>query len=137
MSRQSQAKQARRKKRRATQDARWVPNTVLDGHSDDIELAAVLEQFDERITQRGWVFDEELSDDESVLWTFQPSAAEVSDEEVVAVTTIAVTSDDSGELAHVVFVGTADNYQFELAELFDHLNAIESYRLGDPVPTFG
>jgi hypothetical protein len=92
---------------------------------------------DERITERGWVFDEELSDEESVLWSFPPSEAEVPDEDVVPVTTIALTSDESGELAHVVFVGTADDYQFEVDELFDHLDVIESYRLGDPFPEVG
>jgi hypothetical protein len=56
---------------------------------------------------------------------------------VVPVTTIALTSDESGELAHVVFVGTADDYQFEVDELFDHLDVIESYRLGDPFPEVG
>ena len=138
MSRRSQAKQARRKKRRASQNARWIPDTVLDGLSDDIELAAVLEELDERITERGWVFDEELSDDESALWYFIPSTAEVPDDgEVVPVTTIAMTSDDGGEVAHVVFVGTADDYQFDLEELFEHIEVIEAYRLGDPAPNFG
>jgi hypothetical protein len=109
MSRKSQAKQARRKKRRATQSARWIPDSVLDGLSDDIEIAAVLERLDERITERGWVFDEELSDDESALWYFIPSTAEVPDDgEVVPVTTVAMTSDDA-EVVHVVFVGTADD----------------------------
>ena len=74
-SKNSEAKQARRKKRRASQDVRWIPDTVLDGLSDDIELAAVLEKFDERITERGWVFDEELSDEESALWYFISSTA--------------------------------------------------------------
>jgi hypothetical protein len=138
LSRRSQAKQARRKKRRASQDVRWVPSTVLDGMSDDIELAAVLEKFDERITERGWVFDDELSDDESALWYFIPSTAEVPDDgEVVPVTTIAMTSDEGAQVAHVVFVGSADDYQFDLEELFDNIEAIEAYRLGDPIPTFG
>jgi hypothetical protein len=136
VSRQSHAKQARRKKRRATRDARWIPEAVLDGLSDDVELAAVLEGFDERITQRGWVFDDELSDDESVLWSFPPSAAEVAGDDVVPVTTIAITNDESGVLTHVVFVGTADDYQFEVDELFEHLDVIEGYRLGDPLPEF-
>ncbi|AEV71917.1 hypothetical protein MycrhN_1297 [Mycolicibacterium rhodesiae NBB3] len=137
MSRKSQAKQARRKKRRATQSARWIPDSVLDGLSDDIEIAAVLERLDERITERGWVFDEELSDDESALWYFIPSTAEVPDDgEVVPVTTVAMTSDDA-EVVHVVFVGTADDYQFGLEEFFEHVEAIEAYRLGQPIPTFG
>ena len=94
----------------------------------------MLERLDERITERGWVFDEELSDEESVLWIFPPSAAEVPTEEVVPVTTIAMTTDEDGEVVHVVFVGTADDYQFELDEVFDHLDTIEAYRFGDPAP---
>jgi len=137
VSRKSQAKQSRRKKRRAAQSARWIPETVLDGLSQDIELAAVLERLDERITERGWVFDEELSDEESALWYFIPSTAEVADDgEVVPVTTIVMTSDDA-EVVHVVFVGTADDYQFGFDELFENIEVIESYRIGNPIPTFG
>ena len=137
MSRKSQPKQSLRKKRRAAQSARWIPETVLDELSEDIELAAILERFDERITERGWVFDEELSDEESALWYFIPSTAEVpDDEEVVPVTTIAMTSDDA-EIIHVVFVGTADDYQFGFDELFENLDVIEGYRMGNPIPTFG
>ena len=136
MSRKSQAKQARRKKRQAAQNSRWIPDTVLDELSDDIELAAVLEQLDARITERGWVFDEELSDEESALWYFIPSTAEVpEDAEVVPVTTIAMTSEEA-DIAHVVFVGTADDYQFGLDELFENLDVIEGYRLGNPIPQF-
>jgi hypothetical protein len=137
VSRKSQAKQARRKKRQSVQSSRWLPDTVLDGLSGDIELAAVLERLDERITERGWVFDEELSDDESALWYFIPSTAEVPDDgEVVPVTTIAMTSDDA-EIVHVVFVGTADDYQFGLEELFENLDVIEGFRMGNPIPEFG
>ncbi len=137
MSRRSQAKQARRKKRRAAQDSRWIPESVLDGISEDIELAAVLESLDERITKRGWVFDDELSDDESALWYFIPSTAEVPDDgEVVPVTTIVMTPDNA-DVVHVVFVGTADDYQFGLEELFEHLDVIEGYRVGSPIPQFG
>jgi hypothetical protein len=137
VSRKSQAKQARRKKRRSVQNSRWLPDTVLDGLSGDIELAAVLERLDERITERGWVFDEELSDDESALWYYIPSTAEVPDDsEVVPVTTIAMTSEDA-EIVHVVFVGTADDYQFGLDELFENLDVIEGFRMGNPIPEFG
>lgn len=137
MSRKSRAKQARRKKRQAVQNSRWIPESVLDGLSDDIELAAVLERLDEGITERGWVFDEELSDDESALWYFIPSTAEVPDDgEVVPVTTIVMASDDA-DIVHVVFVGTADDYQFGIEELFENLDVIEGYRVGDPAPTFG
>jgi hypothetical protein len=137
VSRKSQAKQARRKKRQAAQNTRWLPETVLDGLSGDIELAAVLERLDERITERGWVFDEELSDDESALWYFIPSTAEVADDgEVVPVTTIVMASDDA-DVVHVVFVGTSDDYQFGLEELFENLDVIEGHRMGEPIPEFG
>lgn len=136
MSRKSQAKQARRKKRQAAQNSRWIPEAVLDELSADIELAAVLERLDERITERGWVFDEELSDEESALWYFIPSTAEVpEDGDVVPVTTIAMTSEEA-DVVHVVFVGTADDYQFGLDELFENLDAIEGYRLGNSIPEF-
>ena len=55
-------------------------------------MAAVLERFDERITERGWVFDEELSDEESAFWYFIPSTAEVPDEGSRTGHTIAMTS---------------------------------------------
>jgi hypothetical protein len=136
VSRRSQQKQARRKKRRAARDARWIPDTVLDELSDDIELAAILESFDTRITERGWVFDEDASDEESALWSYPPSAAESAPGDVAAVTTIVMTADDDGVVAHVVFVGTADDYQFDIDELFEHVERVEAYRLGGPVPDF-
>jgi hypothetical protein len=136
VSRKSQAKQARRRKRQSAQNSRWIPNTVFDELSDDIELAAVLERLDERITERGWVFDEELSDEESALWYFIPSTAEVpEDGDVVPVTTIAMTPDEA-DVVHVVFVGSADDYQFGLDELFENLDVIEGYRIGNPIPQF-
>ena len=109
----------------------------MDGLSDDIEQAALLEAFDERITQRGWVFDDELSDEESALWFYPPSHADVTDpDELVSVTTIVLTAYAGADVAHVVFVGTADDYQFDLDEVFDAIETIEAYRLGDPVPVF-
>jgi hypothetical protein len=135
-SRTAEAKKARRNKRRAVRESSWVPQSTLDELSDDIGIAAVLEEFDQQITERGWIFDDELSDYESALWSYPPSAADIADDEVVAVTTIVMSADDRGEIAHVVFVGTADDYQFELKELFDHLDVIEAYRLTDPVPQF-
>lgn len=137
MSRKSQAKQARRNKRRAARDARWLPDTVLDGLSEDIEIAAVLERFDERITERGWVFDEEASDEESALWAYPPSASTVDGDDLAGATTIVMTADDGSQIVHVVFVGTADDYQFDLEELFDNLDAIEAYRVGGAIPEFG
>lgn len=109
----------------------------MDSLSEDIELAAILETFDQRLTERGWVFDDELSDDESALWFYPPSHADAADpDEVVSVTTIVVTADDGHDVAHVVFVGTADDYQFDFDELFEAVEVVEAYRLGDPAPSF-
>ena len=33
--------------------------------------------------------------------------------------------------------GTAEDYQFDLEELFENIEVIEAYRLRDPAPTFG
>jgi hypothetical protein len=69
------------------------------------------------------------------LWP--ESAADVDHEAGRAdATVILLTPDDGGEIAHVVFVGSDDDYQFNLDELFDHIEAVEAYRMGDPAPTF-
>ncbi|SEH50691.1 hypothetical protein SAMN04489835_0682 [Mycolicibacterium rutilum] len=136
MSRNSERKKARRRKRQAARDERWLPAGVMDAVAEQTTTAAVLEAFDERITERGWVFDDEVSDEESALWFFPPSHAEVPDEELVTVTTIVLTAEEAADIAHVVFVGTADDYQFDFDELFASLDVIEAYRLGDPAPTF-
>ena len=36
-----------------------------------------------------------------------------------------------------IFVGTSADYQFNLDELFEHIDVIEAYRMGDPAPVFG
>ena len=64
MSRRTDAKKARRSKRRAKRDVNWIPDTVLEGIVDDVELVEGLESFDSRITERGWTFDDDQSDEE-------------------------------------------------------------------------
>lgn len=133
MSRRSEQKKARRKKRRAARDDAWIPTRV----AEQLEIAAELEDFDARLTERGWEFSEDVDDDTGAAWYWPASEADVADEdEVVNVTVVLLTPDDDGSIAHVVFVGTAADYQFDLVELFDHLDAIEGYRLGDPMPVF-
>lgn len=133
MSRRSEQKKARRKKRRAVRDDGWIPARV----AEQLEIAAELEDFDVRLTERGWEFSEDVDDETGAAWYWPPSAADVDDEdEVVNVTVVMLSPQDGGEIAHVVFVGTLEDYQFNLAELFDHLDAIEAYRLGDPMPSF-
>jgi hypothetical protein len=136
VSKRSDAKKARRRKRQVARDARWIPADVMDALTEQTTTAAVLEAFDARITERGWVFDDQLSDDESALWFYPPSQADVPDEDLVSVTTVVLTADDAADVAHVVFVGTADDYQFDFDELFDNLDVVEGYRLGDSAPAF-
>ena len=42
-------------------------------------IVADLAEFDERITQRGWEFDEEQSNDDYAVWFYEPSGAQVED----------------------------------------------------------
>jgi len=133
VSRRSEQKKARRKKRRAVRDESWVPARVLE----QLEIASDLEAFDEQLTERGWEFSEDIDDEAGAAWYWVPSEAEVPDEdEVVNVTVALLTPDDDGEIVHVVFVGTADDYQFGVEEFFANLDVIEAYRLGDPIPEF-
>jgi len=137
VSRQSEAKKARRNKRRAVRESNWLPDNVLDDLvTSQAAIATDLEVFDQRITARGWIFDEDESDEDFVFWSYEPSGSDVDDDEAAPVTTIWMSADEDAEIAHVVFVGTADDYQFELMELFDHLDAIEAYRAGGVPPRF-
>src|SRR5262245_4994639 len=135
MSRQTDRKKARRRKRLASRDDAWLPEGQHDRLAAELAIADDLEHFDEQLTGRGWVFDEGLTDEDGVIWVYPPSAAEVSDD-VVSATTVVLTADEDGEIAHVVFVGTLDDYQFGLDELFDHIDTIEAYRMGAPAPAF-
>ncbi|MDY6999222.1 MAG: hypothetical protein SW019_21725 [Actinomycetota bacterium] len=137
MSRRSDQKKARRKKRRATRDRNWLPDDVQDRVA---EIVSDLEDFDARLTERGWQFNDDPDDPDDeigVTWLWPPSYTELDDPDAgVAATVIALIEEEGGEIAHVVFVGTADDYQFGLDELFEYLDVIEAYRLGDPPPVF-
>ena len=136
MSRRSDQKKARRKKRQAARDQAWLPAGVGEAVAD---VVADLEDFDARLTERGWQFnDPEHPDDEiGVSWFWPPSFVEVEDaEEVIAATVIALLEDEGGEVAHVLLAGTADDYQFDLDELFDHIDVIEAHRMGAAPPVF-
>jgi hypothetical protein len=135
-SKKAEAKKARRTKRRAAKDASWIPDAVLDDVTENIEQAEVLERFDELVTQRGWMFSDEFSDDNSALWFYPPSMVETTGDEVTPITTIVMVADDDAEIAHVMFVGTNDGYPFAIDGLLDHLDKIEAYRLGDARPDF-
>ena len=103
---------------------------------EKIEAAAELEEFDAKLTDRGWVFPED--DEAGVLWIWPDSAADVDHDAGTAdATVIMLSPEDDGQIAHVVFVGDDADYQFNLEELFEHIEAIEAYRIGDPIPAFG
>ena len=131
MSRASDKKRARRKKRQNARDRWWIPSDALE----KIEAAAELETFDFQLTERGWVFPED--DDAGVLWIWPDSAADVDHDAGTAdATVIMLSPEEDGQIAHVVFVGDDADYQFNLDELFEHIDAIEAYRMGDPIPAF-
>jgi hypothetical protein len=130
LSRRSDAKRARRDKRRATRDVNWIPDAVLEEMVDDVELVEDLETFDARITQRGWTFDEDQSDEEFVIWFYPPSGAVVG-EGVEPVTTIWMHVTENAEIVHVILVGTADDQQMTPDDFFEKIAAVEAYRSGD------
>jgi hypothetical protein len=130
LSRRSDAKRARRDKRRATRDVNWIPDAVLEEMVDDVELVEDLETFDARITQRGWTFDEDQSDEEFVIWFYPPSGAVVG-EGVEPVTTIWMHVTENAEIVHVILVGTADDQQMAPDDFFEKIAAVEAYRSGD------
>jgi hypothetical protein len=130
LSRKSEAKRARRDKRRATRDVNWIPDAVLEEMVDGVELVEDLETFDARITQRGWTFDEDQSDEEFVIWFYPPSGADVG-EGVEPVTTIWMHVTENAEFVHVILVGTADDRQMTPDDFFEKIDTIEAYRSGD------
>ncbi len=133
MSRKTEAKRARRDKRRAARDFNWIPGSVLDGIVDDVDLVEDLESFDVQIAQRGWVFDDDQSDDEFVIWFYPPSGAEVGDG-FEPVTTIWMHVAENAELVHVILVGTAQDNVMTPDDFFEQIDALEAYRVGDPTP---
>ncbi|KDF00394.1 hypothetical protein Y900_015945 [Mycolicibacterium aromaticivorans JS19b1 = JCM 16368] len=143
MSRKSDAKKARRKKRQASRDERWLPGDVKGALDDvDVELAQAVEAFDEWLTSRGWTFDAEFSTDTLISWFFEPSAAAVADEGYEPVTRIWITAsgdeDDFPEAVKAVLVGTGEDagalYTVEPEVLLAQIDPIEAYRPGDAVP---
>ncbi|SBS75252.1 conserved hypothetical protein [uncultured Mycobacterium sp.] len=147
MSRNSDAKKARRKKRQATRDVRWIPDDVkdtLDGV--DVELAQAVETFDEWLTTRGWTFDAEFSTETLISWFYEPSAAAVADDVHEPVTRIWITAsgsdDDFPERVTATLVGTAGKdegqlYTVEPEVLLAHIDSVETYRPGDAIPVLG
>ena len=137
MSRRSEAKKARRNKRRAVRESTWLPDGVLDDLvTTQAAIATDLEAFDQRITERSWTFDEDESDEDFVFWFYEPSGTDVDGDEAAPVTTIWMSADEDAEIVHLMLAGTADSSEFTPEEFFGHVDAIEAYRSGDPAPRF-
>jgi hypothetical protein len=137
VSRKSEAKKARRSKRRAAKDATWVPDAVMaDLVATQAAIATDLEAFDGRVTERGWEFDEDESDEDFVFWFYPPSAVIVEGDTLAPVTTIWMSAAEDAEIVHLMLAGTSESPEFTPDSLFEHLDAIEAYRAGDPPPEF-
>jgi hypothetical protein len=135
VSRRSQAKRARRNKRRAARNETWIPEAVHERLVEELDIAAELADFDARLTERGWRFSDDPNEDHGAIWFWPPSHIDEADpDEVVNATVVVLVPDDGGEIAHVILAGAQEDYQFDLDELFEHLDAIEAYRLGGPPP---
>lgn len=133
MSRNSQAKKARRRKRQATRSAGRMP----DGRPEEFaEIAEAAGEVNAWLVGRGWVLDEENATDDLVSWAYPPSAAEVSGEcEPVTRIWMRLGEDDDAVTLEfgAVLVGADGEDGMSvldpdrLAELVEEL---ESYRVG-------
>jgi hypothetical protein len=132
VSKQTAAKKARRKRRLASRNDRWLTDE-MQATVEGVELIA------KQIISRGWEFDHEFSSDEFITWYYPPSGTEPDDEAAEPVTRIWVT--DPAQ-PHVLLVGTTPvseypEYALTVEQLFTHLDVIESHRIGDPQPALG
>lgn len=134
MSRNTEAKKARRRKRRAARDARWIPDATLDELSENV---IDLDDVNELLIERGWTFDDDFSDDRLVSWVYPSSAFDLVDPQAEPVTRMWMLAADDGEVVHVVLVGSGADHTFAPSEFFESLDAIEAYRYGQPEPDFG
>ena len=105
MSRKSDAKKARRRKRQAARDASWLPSSEFDqAIADEEHLDAIddaVARMDDWLTARGWVPDTGNSD--VVSWFYPPSAAQSDDEDLEPVTRIWITLDEDDDAVVLEF----------------------------------
>jgi hypothetical protein len=151
VSRKSDTKKARRKKRQAGRDARWIPDQVMDSLFGDetedgtAELEQAVETFNEWVTSRGWTFDTDFTGDGLASWYYGPSATEFDDERLEPVTRIwfklVGDDDDFPATVSAALVGTGEDtgatYAVAPEVLLERIGAIETYRAGDAVPVLG
>jgi hypothetical protein len=137
VSRRTEAKNARRNKRRATREVSWLPDDALEELvATQAAIATDLEAFDARMVERGWEFDEDESDEEFAFWFYEPSSAEVGDDDIAPVTTIWMSADEDAEVVHLMLVGTTQDYSFTPEKFFESVDTIEAYRSGNTPLSF-
>jgi len=147
MSRDSQAKKARRRKRQASRDGAWLPapvfEDVLAAEAESDEIGEAVAAIDEWITGRGWVLDTDNAGDQLVSWVYPPSAVEFDDGRREPVTRIWIAVEEDDDELVLTFgaalVGAGDDaedglYLLAPETLPDDIAAIESYRPGLPLP---
>lgn len=148
MSRNSQAKKARRRKRQASRNSAWLPEQVFEevlaAESEVDEIGEAVAVVDEWIVGRGWVLDADNAGDHLVSWVYPPSAAEFGDEEREPVTRIWIVIEEDDEELTLTFGATlagfgADDeaYVLDPETLPVDIGALESYRPGQPRPVLG
>ena len=162
MSRNSDAKKARRKKRQAVRNSRWPSGGQLQQEQHDPALIEAVSTFEDWITERGWTFDLDFSGKGLASWYYEPSAAESGDgvqddgvqddgvqddgvHEVVTRVWFTVGENreqDFPNRVNAVLVGSGGSagnvtgavYAVTPDQLIDQIEAIENYRPGDAVP---
>ncbi len=137
MSRGSDAKKARRRKRQADRGVHRVSAESVDELADIPDaVVADLGEFDERITAaRLGRLTRNSRTTTYAVWFYEPSGAQVEDG--LPVTSLWLDAAEDGEIVRVVFVGSVERYEFTHEELLDGaLDVIEGYRAGQPLPEF-
>ncbi len=141
MSRGSDAKKARRRKRQSARDVAWLPAPAFDQMlTDEDRLDGVdeaLAAIDEWITGRGWVLDTDNAGDQLVSWVYPPSAAQFDDSRLEPVTRIWITLLEEPDKvvlecgALLVGFGADDEpYVLDPDSMAEDIVAVESYRPG-------
>ncbi len=102
--------------------------------STQAAIATDLELFDARISERGWVFDEDESDEDFVFWVYPPSQTDGDDDDLAPVTTIWMSAVEDAEVVHLMLAGAAESTEFTPEVFFGHIDTVEAYRRGDPPP---
>ena len=136
MSRQSEAKKARRRKRRAGREPWSDPE-----ESVGIDQAVAL--VDAWLVERGWILDGDHSED-LVCWFYPPSAVEFPDPDVEPVTRLWITVEENDDEVVLEFGamlvgarGVDDVYVLDPDTLTDDIASLEAYRPDSPKPELG